>query len=69
MKKYVLAVRKKIIPIIVQFCNNTGKVLKKFIYDISIPRGIFSGQVLKIKGKGNVGINGGENGDLVINIA
>ena len=49
-------------------CNNTGKVLKKFIYDISIPRGIFSGQVLKIKGKGNVGINGGENGDLVINI-
>lgn len=35
-------------------CNNTGKVLKKFIYEISIPRGIFSGQVLKIKGKGNV---------------
>ncbi len=67
MKKYVLAVRKKIVPIIVQF-NNTGKVLKKFIYEISIPRGIFSGQVLKIKGKGNVGINGGENGDLVINI-
>lgn len=42
--------------------------MKKFIYEISIPRGIFSGQVLKIKGKGNVGINGGENGDLVINI-
>ena len=27
-----------------------------------------TGKVLKIKGKGNVGINGGENGDLVINI-
>ena len=38
------------------------------IVNWSIPRGIFSGQVLKIKGKGNVGINGGENGDLVINI-
>ena len=47
---------------------SNSNVLKKFIYDISIPRGIFSGQVLKIKGKGNVGINGGENGDLVINI-
>jgi len=33
---------------------------------ISIPSGVENGQVIKIKGKGSQGINGGPNGDLFI---
>lgn len=35
---------------------------------ISIKPGVRDGQVLRIKGKGNVGRNGGENGDLLIKV-
>ena len=33
---------------------------------LTIPAGVENGQVIKIKGKGGVGINGGPNGDLYI---
>ena len=33
---------------------------------LSIPAGVENGQVIKIKGKGQTGINGGPNGDLYI---
>ena len=35
---------------------------------ISIKPGVKSGQTLRVKGKGNPGINGGENGDLLMKI-
>ena len=35
---------------------------------ITIPAGIKDGQVIKLKGKGGPGVNGGENGDLYITI-
>ena len=33
---------------------------------LSIPAGVTNGQIIKIKGKGGTGINGGPNGDLYI---
>ena len=33
---------------------------------LSIPAGVENGQVIKIKGKGGLGMNGGPNGDLFI---
>ena len=33
---------------------------------LTIPAGVENGQIIKIKGKGNQGINGGPNGDLYI---
>jgi len=33
---------------------------------LTIPAGIENGQVIKIKGKGGIGVNGGPNGDLYI---
>mgnify|MGYP002855001778 CR=1 FL=1 len=35
---------------------------------IKVPSGTQSGQTLRLKGLGNVGLNGGENGDALINI-
>lgn len=35
---------------------------------ISIPAGIASGQVIKLKGQGGAGVNGGPDGDLLITI-
>jgi len=35
---------------------------------ISIKPGVTDGQVLRVKGKGNPGMNGGENGDLLLKI-
>jgi curved DNA-binding protein len=35
---------------------------------ITIPAGIKDGQVIKLKGKGGPGMNGGENGDLYITV-
>ena len=35
---------------------------------VSIKPGVSDGQVLRVKGKGNPGVNGGENGDLFLKI-
>ena len=37
--------------------------------DISIPAGIDSGQMLRLRGQGQVGFNGGPNGDALVTIA
>lgn len=36
---------------------------------IAIKPGVTDGQVLRVKGKGNPGINGGENGDLLLKVS
>lgn len=36
---------------------------------INIKPGVRDGQILRIKGKGNPGANGGENGDILLNIS
>ncbi len=47
-------------------CNGTGKVKINKDLTINIPRGINTGDRLKVTGKGNPGENGGENGDLYL---
>lgn len=49
-------------------CKGKGKITRKVIYEINVPRGVFSGQILKIKGKGNESEDGGGYGDLIINV-
>lgn len=49
-------------------CHGKGYEHKKVKLDIKIPEGISTGQQIRIPGKGNVGENGGPNGDLYIEI-
>ena len=47
-------------------CNGTGKVTKNKDITINVPKGINTGDRLRVSGKGNPGSNGGENGDLYL---
>lgn len=63
-------------------CGGTGKIIKtkcpncggkgyttvKKDIDVKIPAGIQSGQQVRLAGKGGRGLNGGENGDLYIEV-
>ncbi len=64
-------------------CNGTGKVIKDKCSDcygsgyvsqrkkiqVSIPAGIDNGQSIRIRDKGEPGINGGERGDLLVEVS
>lgn len=47
-------------------CNGTGKERKNKTLTITIPKGIDTGNRIRLAGKGEAGINGGEPGDLYI---
>lgn len=47
-------------------CHGKGKVKKNKRLTINIPAGINTGDRQRISGKGNPGVNGGDNGDLYI---
>lgn len=49
-------------------CNGNGYNRKKVNVEVTIPAGINEGQRLRIQGKGERGANGGDNGDLFIEI-
>lgn len=49
-------------------CNGEGYQTKRVNVDIKVPEGIVTGQQLRVSGKGERGINGGPNGDLLIEI-
>lgn len=51
-------------------CRGTGFETKSATADVTIPAGIDDRQALNVRGMGNKGINGGENGDLrvVVNV-
>lgn len=47
-------------------CSGTGKVRKRKTIQVSIPKGIDSGQSIRLSGKGEPGDKGGPSGDLLI---
>lgn len=49
-------------------CNGTGEISKRKKITVTIPKGIKDGAKLRLKHEGGIGKNGGQNGDLYINI-
>lgn len=49
-----------------QTCHGQGRVEKKETISVNIPHGVDTGDKRRIQGKGEVGINGGPNGDLIL---
>ena len=49
-------------------CHGSGYMTKKKTIQVSIPAGIDNGQSIRIRGKGEPGTNGGERGDLLVEV-
>lgn len=49
-------------------CYGSGFISKKKKIKVSIPAGIDMGQSIRIRGKGDPGVNGGERGDLLVEV-
>lgn len=49
-------------------CGGTGFVRKRKKISVTIPAGIDNGQSIRIRGKGEPGINGGPRGDLMVSV-
>ena len=47
-------------------CKGKGYDVKRKTISITIPEGVNTGSQIRIKGKGQVGSNGGENGDIYV---
>ncbi|WP_066717516.1 molecular chaperone DnaJ [Clostridium sp. Marseille-P299] len=50
-------------------CYGTGYVSNRKKIQVSIPAGIDNGQSIRIRGKGEPGTNGGERGDLLVEVS
>ena len=49
-------------------CHGSGRVDMKRELKVKIPVGIANGEILRIKGQGDVGLNGGSNGDVFVTL-
>ena len=49
-------------------CNGKGRIKLNKKLDVTIPAGIDNGQRIVLRGQGSAGRNGGDNGDLVIEV-
>jgi molecular chaperone DnaJ len=49
-------------------CKGDGRVYGEETIEIEIPAGVEEGMQLSLRGKGNAGMKGGPNGDLLINV-
>ena len=49
-------------------CKGKGKVRRNHKVKVKIPAGVDAGQSVRVRGEGNVGTNGGINGDLLVEI-
>lgn len=47
-------------------CKGTGRVKKKQVLEVSVPAGVDTGVRMRLAGKGEAGLNGGQNGDLYV---
>jgi len=50
-------------------CRGSGTVRKSKTLEVNIPAGIDNGQRISLNGQGDCGINGGPNGDLLIQVS
>lgn len=50
-------------------CRGTGFIASKKTIQVSIPAGIDNGQSIRIRDKGEPGLNGGPRGDLLVEVA
>ncbi len=47
-------------------CRGKGKIKTRKTFEIEIPKGINTGEQIRLSGKGEAGVNGGPNGDLYV---
>ncbi len=50
-------------------CGGSGYISKRKKISVSIPAGIDNGQCVRIRDKGEPGVNGGQRGDLLVEVA
>ncbi len=60
--------RGKIIKTPCSTCKGKGKVRRTKKIRINVPAGVDAGNVIPCRGEGNVGANGGPNGDLLVEV-
>ena len=51
-----------------KICGGTGRTKQAKKISIAIPKGMIEGETLRVKGEGEAGIRGGQQGDLYINV-
>lgn len=49
-------------------CHGSGRVQVNETITVNVPKGVDSGDRIRIAGKGEAGVNGGQNGDLILEI-
>ena len=50
-------------------CSGAGYISSRKRIEVSIPAGIDNGQSIRLRGKGEPGVNGGERGDLLVEVS
>ncbi len=58
----------EIVKEICKECNGKKRTKKEKTITVRIPEGIQDGTTLRVRGEGNAGLYGGENGDLFVNV-
>jgi molecular chaperone DnaJ len=49
-------------------CGGEGRIPKSKTISVHIPAGVSEGQYIRLRGQGNVGMRGGEHGDILVHI-
>ena len=61
--------RGKVIKTPCPTCSGSGRTHQNHKIEVNIPAGIDDGQTISISGRGDAGINGGPNGDLLVTVS